>query len=90
MGKITQINRCRDLASRRSVTIELPEFLVRAFEERVHEANASALSPEERVTLEHVVELELAERLSIAEVALLESKVPGIGSAVSQWLADID
>jgi hypothetical protein len=88
MAQLTYIKR-RDLTSRRSITLDLPEFLLCALEHRVQEANApSELG--EPVTIEHVVELELAESVSLAEVALLESKIPGISAAVSEWLAEID
>jgi hypothetical protein len=36
------------------------------------------------VTIEHLVELQLAEGLSVGEVALLEREVPGISAAVSR------
>jgi len=67
----------------------LPEFLLQALEVRVAEANIGS-EHDDDVTLDHLLELELAERLSIGEVALLEQKVPGIGAAVSMWLLEID
>lgn len=54
------------------------------------EANAASSASDDDVSLEHLVELELAETLSIGEVALLESKVPGISAAVSRWLPEIE
>jgi hypothetical protein len=78
-----------DLSSRRTISIELPEFLLRALECRVTEANEGA-SPQERVTVEHFVEIELAGSISLAEIAHLEPRVPGIGAAVSRWLDDIE
>lgn len=78
-----------DLSSRRTITNELPEFLIRALECRVSEANEGA-SPQEQVTVEHFVEIELAGSISLAEIAHLEPHVPGIGAAVSRWLDDID
>lgn len=77
-----------DLCSRRLVTLELPEFLLRAFESRLAEANEGCAEDDE-ITIDNLVELELAERLSLAEVAHLEREVPGIGAAVSKWLKDI-
>jgi len=88
MAKITSL-RHPDLSSRRSISVELPEFLVRALEHRVAETNDEA-SSEEIVTLDHLIEIELAGCLSLAEVAHLERSIPGIGHAVSQWLNDID
>jgi hypothetical protein len=67
----------------------MPEFLLRAFECRLKEANRDA-SEAERVELEHLIEIQLAEGLTLAEIAHLERQVPGIGEAVSKWLAEID
>ena len=78
-----------DLSSKRTISIELPEFLLRAFECRVSDANEDA-SPEEQVTVEHFVEIELAGSISLAEIAYLEPRLPGIGAAVSRWLDDIE
>lgn len=89
MAKIARISTRSGLNSRRAVTVELPEFLLQALEVRVAEANIGS-EPDDDVTLDHLLELELAERLSIGEVALLEQKVPGIGAAVSTWLREID
>lgn len=88
MAKIARIGTRRGLNSRRAITVELPEFLLQALEVRVAEANVGA-EQDENVTLDHLFELELAETLSIGEVALLEQKVPGISEAVSVWLRDI-
>jgi len=89
MGKITRIDANRNLSSRRPITLELPEFMIRAFEYRVAAANDGA-TDQDRVTIEHAVELQLAETLSMAEVALLEERMPGIGAAVFRWLCEID
>jgi hypothetical protein len=90
MRRISTVVPLRDLTKRRSVTIDLPEFLLAALEQRVAEANASSSRSGEDVSLEHLVELELAETLSVGEVALLERKVPGISAAVSRWLSEIE
>jgi hypothetical protein len=89
MGKVTRITAPRQLTGKRAIALELPEFLVRALEARVEDANAGG-SDADRVTLEHLVELELAESVSVADVAILESRIPGIGDAVSRWLRDIE
>jgi hypothetical protein len=88
MGKITRFNP-RDLSARRNLSLDLPEFLVRAFECRIAEANDGALASEQ-ITLGHLIEVELAGSLSLAEVAHLERDVPGISKAVSRWLEDIE
>jgi len=78
-----------DLSCRRSVSLELPEFLLRALECRVADANDGA-SKHERITLDHLVEAELAGSISLTDVAQLERRIPGITTAVSRWLNDID
>ena len=88
MAKISRF-RQSGLLSRRAIALELPEFLLRALERRVTEANVGA-STDEQITLEHVVEIELAGCLSLAEVAHLEQAIPGLAAAVSTWLNDIE
>jgi len=89
MAKISQFASGADLSSRRPVTLCLPEFLVRALECRVAEANEGAMEIE-KVTLEHLVEIELAGIVSLADVANLERVIPGISNAVTRWLIDIE
>lgn len=89
MGKLTRFRETGDLTLRQPLTIELPRFLIRAFEQQVSEANVDATA-EDRVTIEHFIELHLAEQLSIADVANLEREVPGISHAVWQWLSEIN
>ena len=67
----------------------MPEFLLRALECRLEEANDGATEGES-VELEHLIEIQLADGLTLADIAHLERQVPGIGEAVSRWLADID
>jgi hypothetical protein len=88
MGRVTRF-RGTDLTLRQPLTIELPRFLLRAFEQQVAEANVDA-TEEDHVTIEHFIELHLAEQLSIADVANLEREVPGISEAVWQWLSEIN
>jgi len=89
MASITRITARRSLASRRAIALELPEFLLQALETRVADANAGG-TPEDHVTIEHFIELGLAESVSLAEVALLEQRIPGIADAVAQWLDEMD
>lgn len=89
MATIARMSRKRALRATRLVTIELPEFIVQTLEHRVEEANAIPGEPDEHVTLDHLVELHLAETVSIAELALLELSVPGITAAASKWLIEI-
>ena len=89
MAKIVKLTGKRNLSARRAITLELPEFFLSAFEHRLVEVNDGATT-EEAVTLEQLVEVELANSLSLAEVAHLERDLPGIGAAVSQWLGEIE
>jgi hypothetical protein len=77
------------LTEHRAVELHLPAFLLRALQARVDEANDGA-SADERVTLDELVELQLAETLSLAEVARLERSVPGISAEVAAWLTGIE
>lgn len=84
-GKILGFRRERHLADRREICIELPEFLIVLLEHRMNEANDGA-SEEERVTISHFVEYQVAEMLSIRDVAEFEMEMPGFGEAVQDWL----
>ncbi len=87
MAKVIKLGGARrNLSGRRSVTVELPEFLLCALEHRA--AAASEMPTDEHVTINNVLEWELADSLSVGEVALLEEKYPGISAAVSEWLRE--
>jgi hypothetical protein len=66
--------RSTDLLARRTITVDVPEFLVRALECRLAEANDGA-SEEESVELQHLIEIRLAEGLTLADIARLEPQV---------------
>ena len=76
-GKLVTLQRERDLGTRREVAVELPEFLIVMLERRVDEANDGA-SASERVTLSNLVQYQVAEMLSIRDVAEIEMELPGI------------
>lgn len=78
----------RDLHARRVVTLELPEFLLCALEARVTEANADA-QPRERATLDHYIESELVNLVTLRDVAELEFYIPGFAQAVHQWVIEM-
>jgi hypothetical protein len=78
----------RKLQSRRTLQIELPEFLICALEARLAEANEGAMI-EERCSLDHLIESELVNLISLRDVAELEMVVPGFTSAVQQWLVEV-
>jgi hypothetical protein len=89
MSKISTFPAAANLNRRETLEIELPGFLVRALQERVNEANEGA-DEEERVDLNHLIEVQLAECVTIADVARLERHVPGMSKAVSRWLNEIE
>jgi hypothetical protein len=74
------------LAKRRTVTIELPEFAIRALEHRAEIANAGAESPDDIVTFNDVAEWHLLSPLSVREIPSLETAVPGFTAAFAAWL----
>jgi hypothetical protein len=57
--------------------------------ERVNEANENT-DEDEQVDLNHLIEVQLAECVTIADVARMERDVPGMSVAVSRWLAGIE
>jgi hypothetical protein len=75
----------RDLSARREIAVELPEFLIALLEERVSEAN-DGTSTDERVTVSDLVEVQVAELLSVRQVAELDLRMPGFSAAVQEWL----
>jgi hypothetical protein len=89
MSKMSIFPVAANLNRRETLKIHLPGFLVRALQERVREANEGA-DDEERVDLNHLIEVQLAECVTIADVARLEREVPGMSAAVSRRLAAID
>jgi hypothetical protein len=78
----------RKLQSRRTLQIELPEFLIRALEARLAEANEGA-TIEERCSLDHLIESELVNLISLRDVAELEMVIPGFTGAVQRWLVEV-
>jgi len=78
----------RDLRSRRTIEIELPEFLICALEMRVAEANEGAPA-DERSTIVDYVEGELLNLLSVRDVAVIDQGLPGFADAVRDWLNEI-
>jgi hypothetical protein len=81
-------NFCRDLHARRPVTVELPEFLIRALESRVAETNRGA-GPSELVTLSHYIESELVNLVTLRDVAELDFYIPGFAEAVQRWVLEM-
>jgi len=73
------------LNARRTIEVELPEFLIRALLHRVDETNKGA-SDEEMVSLEDVVEWCVASPICIGDIPGLEKAVPGFTDALNAWL----
>jgi len=78
----------RDLTARRVVEFELPEFLLLALETRVAEAN-SELPSDDAADPNDYVESELANVITIRDVAELDGRFPGFAAAVTHWLKEI-
>ena len=76
------------LNERRTISIELPEFAIRALEHRAAVANEGAGDNEEQVTFEDVIEWYVLSPLSVKEIPRLEDAVPGFTSAFATWLFD--
>lgn len=73
------------LNRRKRVTVELPEFVIRAIKYRVDEAN-EADENDEQVTFNDVVEWLLASEVSIRRMPHLEQSIPGFTAAMFVWL----
>lgn len=88
MARVTSLtSRRRALNERRTVSVELPEFAIRALEYRAEVANGvSEDDSEERVTFNDVIEWYVISPLSVKEIPLLEDAVPGFTSAFAKWL----
>lgn len=79
--------RLRDaLIRRRTVTIDLPEFAIRALNYYAEVANDGATSDEQRVSFNDVIEWYLLSPLSVKEIPELEQVVPGFTAAFTAWL----
>ena len=74
------------LNRRTRVTVELPEFVIRAIKYRVEEANEGHGSDGEEVTFNDVVEWLLASEVSIRRMPHLEHSIPGFTAAMFVWL----
>jgi hypothetical protein len=73
------------LDARRTIEVDLPEFLIRSLLHRVASANDGA-APEEQVELNDVVEWYLAAPITVHDIPELEAAIPGFADALSAWL----
>jgi hypothetical protein len=77
----------KPLNRRRRITVEVPEFVVRAIHFRVDEANEG--NPDgEAVTFNDVVEWLLATEVSTRRAPVLEQSIPGFTAAMFVWLME--
>jgi len=77
----------KPLNRRRGITVEVPEFVVRAIKFRVEEANEG--DPEgEAVSFNDVIEWLLATEVSLRRMPVLEQSIPGFTAAMFVWLME--
>lgn len=90
MGQVRRLNpnQGASLNERRTISIDLPEFAIRALEHRAAIANDVSDENEELVTFEDVIEWYVLSPLSVKEIPDLEEAVPGFTSAFATWLLD--
>lgn len=90
MGQVRRLNpdRGASLNERRTISIELPEFAIRALEHHAAVANAGAEDDDDQVTFEDVIEWYVLSPLSVKEIPGLEEAVPGFTLAFANWLFD--
>lgn len=75
------------LNERRRVTVELPEFALRAIHWRVDEANGGD-DTDEQVSFNDVVEWLLVTEVTMKRMPVLEQSIPGFTAAMFVWLMD--
>lgn len=71
---------------RRTITVELPEFAIRALHHRADVANNGSALDEEHVSFNDVIEWYVLSPLSVKEMPHLEEAVPGFTAAFTRWL----
>lgn len=77
----------KPLNRRRRVTVELPEFVVRAIKYRVEEANEGDTTGE-LVSFNDVVEWLLVTEVSLRRIPHLEQSIPGFTAAMFVWMME--
>lgn len=75
----------KPLNRRRRITVEVPEFVVRAIKCRVDEANEGDSSGE-AVDFNDVVEWLLVTEVSLRRIPVLEHQIPGFTAAMFVWM----
>jgi hypothetical protein len=86
MKHFVSINRRRgaQLNARRTIQVELPEWIIRVLEFRVAEANEGAA--DDPVSVNDVVEWSLLAPLTLKDVPAYEAAIPGVSAALADWL----
>lgn len=74
----------KPLNRRRRITVELPEFVIRAIRYRVDEANEDSF--DDPVDFNDVVEWLLVSEVTIRRMPHLEQHIPGFTAAMFVWL----
>ena len=77
----------KPLNRRRRITVDVPEFVVRAIKFRVDEANEGDTS-DEVVSFNDVVEWLLVTEVSMRRMPVLEQSIPGFTAAMFVWLME--
>jgi hypothetical protein len=77
----------KPLNRRKRVTVELPDFLLRAIRARVDEANENE-PDEEEVSFNDVIEWLLVTEVTLRRTPHLEARIPGFTAALAVWLMD--
>ena len=88
MANVSRFNarRGENLNVRREVSVELPEFAIRALQYRAEVANDSDAQDDEIVTFNDVIEWYVLSPLAVKELPHLEEAVPGFTAAFTKWL----
>ncbi len=77
----------KPLNKRRRITVEVPEFVVRAINCRVEEANEGDTDGEV-VDFNDVVEWLLVTETTFRRMPILEARIPGFTAAMFVWMMD--
>lgn len=88
MATVSRLNArpAANLNVRREVSVELPEFAIRALQYRAEVANQRVPEDDERVTFNDVVEWYVLSPLSVKELPHIEDAIPGFTAAFTKWL----
>jgi hypothetical protein len=89
LTEVTAIGKAlgKPLNRRRRITVEVPEFVVRAINFRVEEANGN--DPDsELVDFNDVVEWLLVTEVTLRRMPVLEARIPGFTAAMFVWMMD--